>query len=110
MKASGYDALSAVIAEIEEADRAGCLELWREAFGRSPPKHLSPRFMKRVLIRDAQLRLLGGVPVKTDRALMKIAAGKAPSVTAKPGSHLIREWNGHTYQVEVLRGGYVMDG
>jgi Protein of unknown function (DUF2924) len=66
--------------------------------------------MKRVLIRDAQCQLLGGVPVKTDRALMRIAAGKAPSVTEKPGSHLIREWNGRTYQVEVIRDGYVMDG
>ena len=31
-------------------------------------------------------------------------------MTAKPGSHFVREWNGRTYQVEVVDGGYTMDG
>ncbi len=26
------------------------------------------------------------------------------------GTHLVREWNGRTYQVEVTKSGYVMDG
>ncbi len=110
MKASDNQALSAIITEIEEADRTDCLKHWREVFGRSPPKYLSPRFMKRVLIWDAQCQVLGGVPAKTDRAFGQIATGKAPPAIARPGSHLIREWNGRTYQVEVTRDGFVMDG
>lgn len=110
MKASDTEVLAAIILKIEEADRADCLTHWRRVFGRSPPKYLSPRFMKRVLIWDAQRQLLGGVPAKTDRALRQIAAGRAPAAIAMPGSHLIREWNGRTYQVEVTRDGFVMDG
>ena len=40
-------------------------------------------------------------------------AKRAPSVLParlKPGMHLVREWNGRTYQVEVLEKGFRMDG
>lgn len=107
---SDTDALSEAIIAIQSADRPYCLERWREVFGRSPPKHLSPRFIKRVLIWEVQCRMLGGVSAKTERALKGIAAGKSPPVYVKPGAHLIREWNGRTYQVEVTEDGFVMDG
>ncbi|SHK15802.1 Protein of unknown function [Shimia gijangensis] len=110
MKFPASETLAAGSSNINGLERAGHLELWQEAFGRPPPKHLSPRLMRRILIWDLQCRLLGGVPVKTDRVLKQIAAGKAPAGTTKPGSHLIREWNGRTYQVEVKGKGYVMDG
>lgn len=110
MMSSDTDALSDAINAIHLAERPYCLERWREVFGRSPPKHLSPRFIKRVLIWEVQCRMLGGVPAKTERALKSIAAGKSPPVNVKAGAHLIREWNGRTYQVEVTEDGYVMDG
>ena len=102
--------LEDAITAIEELDRAGCLDQWREAFGHPPPKYLSPQFMRRVLIWELQNQMLGGLSAKTERQLKKIALGKTPTVTAKPGSHLVREWNGRTYQVEVVDGAYVMDG
>ena len=102
--------LEQAIAGIEQLDRPGCLELWREVFGRPPPKYLSPQFLKRVLIWELQNRELGALSAKTERRLQQIASGKTPPAQAKPGSHLIREWNGRTYQVEVIDGGYVIDG
>ena len=102
--------LEAAFTEIELMDRTACLARWREAFGRSPPNYISVRFMKRVLIWELQCRSLGGLPAKTERALKRIAAGNLSLVTAKPGSRLVREWNGRTYQVEVTRDGYEMDG
>ena len=36
------------------------------------------------------------------------AAAPAGSVSA--GTHLVREWNGRTYQVEVIDNGYRFDG
>ena len=98
------------IKEIAGLDRPGCLAQWREAFGRPPPKHLSLPFMKRVLIWEAQYKAFGGVSSKTKRRLKQIAKGKAMPTIAKPGSVLVREWNGRTYQVEVVPGSYVMDG
>ncbi|MEM9710315.1 MAG: DUF2924 domain-containing protein [Pseudomonadota bacterium] len=102
--------LSDQIAEIDGFDRSACLDRWRTAFGRSPPKHLSQPFMKKVLIWDLQTRMLSGVSAKTERRLKQVAAGKSVPLVAKPGSHLVREWNGRTYQVEVTDEGYIMDG
>lgn len=102
--------LEQAITEIDQLDRSECLDRWRDVFGRPPPKHLSPQFMKRVLTWELQCRMLDSVSAKTERRLKRIASGKTPSVQAKPGSHLVREWNGRTYQVEVINGGYVMDG
>lgn len=102
--------LEQAIAVIEELDRSGCLEQWRSAFGRPPPKYLSPQFMKRVLIWELRNRMLGALSRKTERQLRQIASGKALPAATKPGSHLVWEWNGRTYQVEVVDGGYVMDG
>ncbi|MEM6480908.1 MAG: DUF2924 domain-containing protein [Pseudomonadota bacterium] len=110
MTAEKNEEVLILIAEIEALDRTACLDRWREAFGRPPPKYLSLQFMKRVLIWETQNRVLGGVSLKTTRRLKQIAIGKASPTTAKPGSHLVREWNGRTYQVEVVDGGYVMDG
>lgn len=110
MSTGQHDQVPNLIAQVEVLDRAACLIRWRENFGRPPPKHLSPQFMKRVLIWEAQNRARGGVSAKTTRRLKQIASGKAVPTIARAGSHLVREWNGRTYQVEVKDGAYVMDG
>ncbi|WP_300039622.1 DUF2924 domain-containing protein [uncultured Roseobacter sp.] len=110
MSADRADQVTERVAEIEAYDRAECLDRWKEMSGRPPPKYLSPQFMKRVLIWEAQNRALGGVSAKTTRRLNRIATGRIAPTIAKPGSHLVREWNGRTYLVEVTNSGYVMDG
>ena len=110
MNADRADGRKVLIGEIDGLDRSGCLTRWREIFGRPPPKYLSPQFMRRVLIWETQNRLLRGVSVKTTRRLQEVASGKSVPARAKPGSHLVREWNGRTYQIEVTDSGYVMDG
>ncbi len=70
------DKVPNLIAQIEAFDRAECLDRWKVMFGRPPPKHLSPQFMKRVLIWEIQNRALGGVSAKTMRRLNQIASGK----------------------------------
>ena len=110
MASANASDLEQTIKNIDMLDRPGCLGHWREVFGRPPPKYLSPQFMKRVLIWELQNRELGELSAKTERRLKQIAAGKTLPAQAKPGSHLVREWNGRTYQVEVVEGAYVMDG
>ena len=110
MSGAPASTLAERIEEVEGLDRACCLDRWRDAFGRPPPKHLSLAFLRRVLIWDLQCQALGGVSAKTERALARIASGKATPSVAAPGAQLIREWNGRTYQVEVVEDGYRMDG
>lgn len=102
--------LSKCLAEINLLDREDCLNLWREMFGRSPPKYLSPQFMRRVLVHETQSRALGGLSRLTEQRLKKASSGKRTAPMAKPGARLVREWNGRTYQVDVVDGAYVMDG
>jgi Protein of unknown function (DUF2924) len=89
---------------------------WETAFGSPPPPFLSVRFMTRALSYDAQCRANGGLPAQTRRQLRQIANGGSRSTTVtstaslQSGSHLVREWNGRTYQVEVLPEGYCLDG
>ncbi len=105
---------------IELLDRPDCISRWTRMFGHGPPKHISVRFMRRVLAYEEQVRRFGGHSNAVRRALE--AALKAngrgrpvspamPSVMhLRPGTHLVREWNGRTYQVEVVEEGFRMDG
>lgn len=110
MNADRADGLDVLADEIEGLDRSGCLDRWRKVFGRLPPKHLSPQFMKRVLTWELQNVAMGRTSAKTGRRLKQGASGKPEPAVAKPGSQLVREWNGRTYHVEVVEGGYAMDG
>ena len=102
------------LARLALLDRAGCIVLWREWFGTKSPRYLSAVFMRKVLAYEAQRRMLGALPAADMRTLRSIARGKRSSVQSAPtlsaGTHLVREWNGRTYQVEVTQSGYVLDG
>ncbi len=84
--------------------------------GLSLPPFLSVRVMEKALAFEAQCKAQGGVPAQMRRALMRIAEGDTreaippSSMTLRPGAHLVREWNGRTYQVEVLEKGFRIDG
>ena len=70
--------------------------------------------MQKALTYEAQCKALGGLPAVTRRALKQVAAGEDVSVAASTklssGAHLVREWNGRTYQVQVTECGFEMDG
>jgi hypothetical protein len=95
-------------------DRATCLEVWRQVFVTPPPKRLSVGFMRKAILHEQQCLAHGRVPKQVLKRLRSIANGKVPDTcmasSLKPGAHLMREWNGRTYQVEVIREGFVMDG
>lgn len=87
---------------------------WKAAFGAPPPPYLSVGFMQKAVAYATQCRTHGGLSRTTRRNLQKIASGtpvrEAGTQTLSPGAHLVRDWNGRTYQVEVTTDGYRMDG
>ena len=86
---------------------------WEEAFGSPPPPRLSVALMTRVLSYARQCRDRGGLPPSSERALRSVAAGHNPEASrgreVSAGAQLVREWNGRTYRVEVVEGGYRFD-
>ncbi|AZQ68098.1 DUF2924 domain-containing protein [Silicimonas algicola] len=86
------------------------LAAWLEIFDAAPPKRLRAETLQRHLAQEVKCRVLGGLTARDKRSLRSIASGRSPggvaSRTGGPGAHLIREWNGRTYRVEVTKDGY----
>ena len=99
--------------ELGEMDRAALRVAWAKAFGDAPPHFLSMIFMRKALIWHEQCRAFGGVKPDTKRVLKSSTSTQrkrpqAPAIRA--GTQLVREWNGRSYQVEVLEDGFRMNG
>jgi len=87
---------------------------WVQQIGAAPPAFLSVLFMKAALEFERQCKETGGYPAATRRQFEQIAKGKPVSEvnlgSIPKGAHLVRDWNGRTYQVEVAKDGFVLDG
>jgi len=108
---------------LDQSDLDECRTLWRKTFKHSPHKHMSLQFMKRALMYQQQCSAFGGLQADIKGALKslskRVLVGVKPTTSKRaptnpasllsPGTHLIREWNGRTYQVEVTETGYRLD-
>jgi hypothetical protein len=85
---------------------------WRQLHGMQPPKSLSRDLLLRGITYKIQERAFGGL---SKSVLCRIAGAvsegspsanhKAAAVTVKPGTRLVREWNGQTHTVLVHADG-----
>lgn len=95
-------------------DRETCLAEWRRSFPVANAKHLSIQFLRKALAHEAQISAFGDVNPLAARSLLAIGKGNAPSkalqTRLKPGSRLLREWNGRTHEIEVVPDGFVWKG
>lgn len=119
---SNADFRGSDLTAFETLTRESCIEQWKRQFGREPPKYTSVQFMRSALAYEAQLKAHGGhttavrkafkTALKEDTKPAKTTGSRKPSSQSvlRPGTHLVREWNGRTYQVEVLDGGFQLDG
>ena len=104
------------IVVLDGLDFASLRRVWEQTFGVAPPSSLSRVFLGHVLLHERQCRTHGGLSAATRRALAAMVNGTpgngaaAPAGSVSPGTHLVREWNGRTYQVEVIDNGYRFDG
>jgi hypothetical protein len=82
---------------------------WRKLYGAAPPARFSRLLLTRAIAYRLQERTLGGLKPVTRRLLSRAAdaAGgrievQASIVKLKPGTRLLREWQGTTHEVIVL--------
>jgi len=100
------------IAQLQKLPTRDLRDLWGEAFGAPPPKRLSRDLLLRALAYRVQEQALGGLRLVTGRRLARAAqdlrSERGPAagpVVIKPGTRLLREWQGAMHEVMVLENG-----
>lgn len=100
---------------LDRMPRSDLVCLWRDCVGSKPPKGISRRLLVGAIAHAQQQREHGGLPDNVERRLSQLMAGEPIAAVAikhalKPGTRLIREWNGVTYTVDVDPDGFVWNG
>jgi len=102
---------------LKDLDRKALADLWQQAFGRPiPPKLYKPMVVLLLAYRLQEL-LFGGLTPETQRYLASLTPrpteGRTrgtPTRRLKPGTRLVRTWQGRTYTVTVADKGFVYEG
>jgi hypothetical protein len=87
---------------------------WRRVYRAVPPP-LTPDLLARGIAYRLQEKVYGGVPPKVIRAIRRLAeqalrnaADPVARVQVKPGTRLVRSWQGTTYSVLVTDDGFLL--
>ena len=104
--------------ELVRMNAAQLGELWTRV-AESPAPNVPAGLLRRFVAQRLQEKRHRGLPVLVARELDAIAAagpgvasktGPAPPVIIRPGTRLIREWNGKTISVTAVEQGFEYDG
>jgi hypothetical protein len=95
----------AALAEMRPADLKG---EWLKVLKSEPPK-LTPDLMRLAIAYRLQERQLGAIPAKLRREVRSTGSRQFVS-TMKPGTRLLRSWNGRSIEVIVTDTGFEHDG
>jgi Protein of unknown function (DUF2924) len=123
---TGGDSLVSVdledeIAGLPELNKTELLTRWREKLKQAPPSHLNKPILVPLLAYRLQEQALGGLKPEYKRRLRQLAETFArnpsrfaeaisSSARIKPGTRLIRQWDGQTHQVTVAEEGFEYKG
>ncbi len=106
--------LEALEAEIDRVRSLGLDELrtlWRTTLRSSPPPALTKDLVARFICWHIQEQALGGLDPNTAKLLDGLARSDKPGADGprrlKPGTVLVREYQGERHTVTVVPGGYV---
>lgn len=108
---SAREDLGTALARLERASRHHLAELWAEYFGAPPPPRTSRSLMIRAVAYKMQEQVLGGPSAATRRLLStEVVTPARHRRLLRPGTVLIREWQGVAHQVTVGEHGVVYRG
>ena len=89
--------------------------MWRDVW-RRPAPDIGPDLLRRGIAWKLQARIHGDLPAHVRREIDAVATrlrrgdpAASPRPSLRPGSRLVREWQGRTHQVVVLERGYEYD-
>lgn len=87
---------------------------WSATFAEPLPE-VAPSLLRRALAYERQERKFGGMPLVVRKKLESVSADQTaampePPLKLKPGTRLVREWNGTIYTVLVTADGFEFAG
>jgi len=101
---------------LKDLDRRGLAEAWQQAFGRPIPPKLFRNTAIPILAYRLQALKFGDLSPAAERYLASLLPRKdgkptkPPPRRLKPGTRLLRTWQGRTFTVTVTDDGFVWDG
>jgi DNA invertase Pin-like site-specific DNA recombinase len=114
--------VEAEVATLLDLGTAALRERWRRLTGHEPAPGLKGELLRAALAHKLQERAFGALSRDAAKRLAAMAQalgaeakGEAtPSASAgrriKPGSRILREWQGHTHEIVVVQDGYLWSG
>ena len=109
--ASDREAIEAEITHVRSLGLDELHTLWRLTFRLAPPPAFTKDLMARFLCWDIQEQAFGGLDPETAKHLDGLAQGNKPGMDRprrlKPGTVLLREYQGERHTVTVVANGYV---
>jgi hypothetical protein len=102
------------LSRLPELDLSELRQQWRALYKADASPHLSRELLLRAVAYRMQEVVFGGLRPQSQRQLLRIAREFNETGAArirarpelKPGTRLVREWRGRTYDVLVLDGGF----
>ncbi len=111
ISSKGEAELEAEIEQIRSLPIDELRALWRQTFKSSPPSAFAKDLLGRMICYHVQEKALGGLSRASQRVLNDIGRGKSAVETAqrrlKPGTVLVREYQGERHSVVVASDGFV---
>ena len=104
------------LAGLPTLDRRELVEKWQSLYGSEPPAGISNKFLMHAIAHRLQEQAWGGLKPATRHLLEKAAQDNAsrqqilPALSIKPGTRLLREWHGVTYEVIIMEDGVQFNG
>jgi hypothetical protein len=103
---------------LPEMNRTALCQQWQERFNKPAPDGVRKELLVRMLAYRAQEQAFGGLSARSRRRLDEMAAAISNDpktaiesmVRTKPGTQLIRSWQGKTHTVTIQESGYQYDG
>ena len=100
------------VADLAEMDRSALAVLWTRLFQGAVPPKMSQILQRRFLAYALQAGEHGDLPAAIAARLDRIVAGREREATPalQPGGRYLRQWNGTTHVVDVVKDGYLWNG
>ena len=100
-------AIEAEIAQVRSLAGDALRRQWRVMFGRTPPADMSKDMLRRMIAWRLQERAFGGLDRESLRLLDGLARhGGSPRRRLKPGTVLVRDYQGQRHTVTVASTGF----